>query len=71
MAQRATQTRWPLNGIVLSIKAQLTTLSETHEGSLFCTKCNEISMGRAAFSCFFFPWCLRGFYSGPDIFFTR
>lgn len=64
MAQRAVRTRWPLNGVVLSIKAQLTTrLSETHESSLLPQIATGSQQKRSVFSLL--SSCV---YSGPDIF---
>lgn len=52
MAQQAAQTRWPLNGIVLSIKAQLTTLlSGTHESSLLALNVTRSQWGRSIKKC--------------------
>lgn len=63
MAQRAVRTRWPLNGLVLSIKAQLTTrLSETHESSLLPQIATGSQQKRSVSSLL--PPCV---YFGPDI----
>lgn len=64
MAQRAVRTRWPLNGIVLSFKAQLTTrLSETRESSLLLQIATRSQRKRSVFSLL--SSCV---YFGPDIF---
>lgn len=64
MAQRAVRTRWPLNGIVLSFEAQLTTrLSETHESSLLPQIATGSQRKRSVF-----PHLSSCVYFGPDIF---
>lgn len=51
MAQQAMQARWPLNGIVLPIKAQLTTNTTVRNTwKLFISaKCNELLMEKGHF----------------------